>query len=62
MRRPLTKPNALVTMGQNRAAEHRADQMADLTQVCRDSALRVIELTEQVAALTARVEQLEGQR
>ncbi len=52
----------MTTMGANRAAEARADQMADMMVVGRESAVSLAELTEQVAALTARVEQPEGQR
>lgn len=58
--RLLGKPNAMSAMGANRAAESRAKQMADLMQVCRDSATLVVELSAQVAELRDRVEKLEG--
>ena len=47
-------------MGANRASEHNAKQMATLTETTRDTAIRVVELTEQVAALLQRVEDLEA--
>lgn len=58
----MTKPNAMIAMGQNRAAEARADQMANLLEASRNSAVRVVELTELVGDLTERVAVLESSR
>lgn len=59
MMTPMTKPNAMRAMGANRAGEHTAKQMAILTEASHDTANRVAELTEQVAALLQRVDDLE---
>lgn len=52
--RPQQKPNAAMQMGANRAAEHRADHMAALTEVRHRSTKRIVELTELVADLRVR--------
>jgi hypothetical protein len=58
MRQP--KSNGAIQMGANRAAEHRADNMATLIEVSHSSATRIIELTELVADLRDRVAALEA--
>lgn len=60
MMRPQQKPNAAMAMGANRAAELRADHMAALIETCRESAKRILELTELVAELQDRVAALEA--
>ena len=60
MMTPLPKPRGMAAMGANRANDHYAKQMAALMEATRDTASRVVELTEQVAALTQRVADLEG--
>jgi hypothetical protein len=60
MMTPLPKPRAMSAMGTNRAGEHNAKQMATLMETSRDMAVRVVELTEQVAALLDRVAALEA--
>ena len=60
MMTPLPKPRAMTAMGTNRAGEHNSKQMATLMEAARDTAVRVVELTEQVAALLDRVAALEG--
>lgn len=62
MMRPHTKPAAAMAMGANRAAEQREKQVAALMQLARDSAQRIVELTETVADLRERVAVLEGGR
>lgn len=62
MMRPHTKPAAAAAMGANRAAEQREKQVAELMQLARDSAQRIVELTETVADLRERVAVLEGGR
>ena len=57
MMAPKIKPNA---MGANRAGEHTTKQTAIGMETSRDMANRVTELTEQVAALLQRVDDLEG--
>ena len=61
MKRPLTTPKAAMAMGANRAAEHREKQVLELMDLCRSTVQRVAELTDQVANLTARLAQLEGE-
>ncbi len=60
MMTPLPKPRAMSAMGVNRAGEHNAKQMATLMEASRDMAVRVVKLTEQVAALLDRVAALEA--
>ena len=60
MMTPIPKPRAMSSMGANRAGEHNAKQMATLMEASRDTAVRVVELTEQVAALLDRVAVLEA--
>ena len=60
MMTPLPKPRAMTAMGTNRASEHNAKQMATLMEASRDTAVRVVELTEQVAVLLDRVVALEA--
>ena len=60
MMTPLPKPRAMSAMGANRANDHYAKQMAALMEATRDTASRVVELTEQVAALLDRVAALEA--
>ena len=60
MMTPLPKPRAMTAMGTNRASEHNAKQMATLMEASRDTAVRVVELTEQVAVLLDRVMALEA--
>ena len=62
MRQPMTKCSAMSATGQNRAAEARADQMADLTLVGRETAISLAELTALVGELQDRVAALEGKR
>ncbi len=62
MMRPLAKTAASVVMGANRAAEQRERQIVELMQIARDSAKRIVELTDLVADLTDRVAVLEGGR
>ncbi len=62
MMRPQTTPKAALAMGSNRAAEARERQVVELMQIARDSAQRIVELTETVADLTDRVAVLEGGR
>ena len=57
---PLPKPRGMAAMGANRASEHNAKQMATLMEATRDTANRVVELTEQVTALLDRVAALEA--
>lgn len=56
----LGKTNAHRAMGANRAAEQRDKELLVRNELARDSAQRIVELTELVADLTARVEALEG--
>lgn len=60
MMRQMHKASAMTAMGQNRAAEHREKQVADLMQVCRDSAALLVELSAEVVELRDRVAKLEG--
>jgi len=60
--RPQTPPKAALAMGANRAAEHREKQVVELMQIARDSAKRIVELTETMADLQDRVAVLEGGR
>ena len=62
MKEPLPKPKAAQAMAANRAAEQREKQLADLMVLCRDGAVRIVELTELVADLQDRVTALEGQQ
>ena len=59
MMTPLPKPRAMTAMVTYRSGEHNAKQMATLMEASRDTAVRVVELTEQVAALLDRVAALE---
>ena len=57
---PRTNPSALATMGANRKLERAQDRELELLNLARDSATRLVELTELVGDLRDRVEQLEG--
>ena len=60
MMTPLPKPRAMTAMVTYRSGEHNAKQMATLMEASRDTAARVVELTEQVTALLDRVAVLEA--
>lgn len=60
MRAPQPKPKGMTAMGANRALHHQAKTLGELTVLCSQTATRVIELTEQVATLSARVTELEA--
>ena len=60
MMTPQPNPRGMSAMGANRASEHNAKQVATLMEATRDIANRVLELTEQVATLMQRVEDLEA--
>lgn len=57
---PIPKSRAMAAIGANRAGDHNAKQIATLMEASRDPAIRVVELTEQVAALLDRVAVLEA--
>lgn len=57
---PLPKPRAMFARGSNRANDQAHKQMATLMQVTHDTATRVLDLTEKVAALLQRTEELEA--
>lgn len=61
MLRPLAKPAAAVAMAANVAAERRERQLAEMMDMARATMRRVVELTDQVADLSARIAQLEGE-
>jgi len=56
----MTKPNALLAMGANRATEARGVRDANVLPLIRASADRLLELTDLVAELQARVAALEA--
>jgi hypothetical protein len=58
--RQLAKPAAAAAMGANRASDHREKLMAEMMDLCRHSAQRIVELTEVVADLQERITQLEA--
>lgn len=62
MMRPQTTPKAALAMGANRANERNAKDMAELKELCRLGAQRIVELTDLVADLQERVAVLEGGR
>ena len=53
-------PSALAAMGANRAKELAQDRNLELLTLARDSAARLVELTELVVELQARIELLES--
>jgi hypothetical protein len=56
----MTKPNALLAMGANRATEAREIRDANVLPLIKVSAQRLVDLTELVAELRDRVEALEA--
>ena len=58
--RAKTNPSALQAMGNNRAKEAAQDRELELLSLARDSATRIVELTELVGDLRERVAVLEG--
>ncbi len=60
MKIPQPKPRAMAAMGANRAAEHNVNRVAEAIELAQAIAKRVVELTDQVATLTQRVEDLEA--
>lgn len=53
-------PAAFAAMGANRAKERAQDRELELLEMARDSAKRIVELTELVSALQDRIAVLEG--
>lgn len=60
MKQPLPKPKGMSAMGANRAMDHQAKTLSELTVLSAATANRVLELTEQVTTLTQRVAELEA--
>jgi hypothetical protein len=58
--RQLAKPAAAAAMDANRASDQREKLMAEMMDLCRHSARRIVELTEVVADLQERITQLEA--
>lgn len=58
--RPKTNPSALAVMGANRAKEQAQDRNLELLEMARDSATRIVELTELVGKLQDRIAVLEA--
>ena len=62
LQRPKTNPSALGAMGANRKLERAQDRELEFLTLARDSATRLVELTELVGVLKERIELLEGSR
>jgi hypothetical protein len=60
MKQPLPKPKGMTAMAANRALDHQAKTLTELTSLCAATANRVIELTALATALAARVAELEA--
>jgi hypothetical protein len=60
MKQPQPKPRGMTAMGQNRALDNQAKTLGELTVLCSQTAIRVLELTELATALAARVGELEA--
>ena len=57
--RSKTNPAALAAMGANRAKEQAQDRQLELLEMARNSATRIVELTELVGELHDRIAVLE---
>lgn len=60
MMRPQTKPKAMSAMGANRALDRQAKTLAELTELWLATGKRVLELTELMETLEAKVAALEA--
>lgn len=60
MMRPQPKPKGMTAMGANRALDHQAKSLAELTELWLATGKRVLELTELVQTLEAKVAALEA--
>ena len=60
MMRPQPKPKGMIAMGANRALDHQAKTLAELTVLEVATGNRVLELTELVQTLEAKVAALEA--
>lgn len=60
MMRPQPKPKGMTAMGANRNLEHQAKTLAELTELWIATGKRVLELTELVETLEAKVAALEA--
>lgn len=60
MMRPQPKPKAMSAMGANRALDHQAKSLAELTELQVATGNRVLELTELVGTLVQRIDELEA--
>jgi hypothetical protein len=58
--RPKTNPAALAAMGANRSKERAQDRELELLELARDSAVRIVALTELVGDLQDRIAVLEA--
>ena len=58
--RPKTNPSALGDMGANRKLDRAQDRELELLTLARDSATRLVELTELVGVLQERIAVLES--
>ena len=60
MMRPQPKPKGMTAMGANRALDHQAKTLAELTELWLATGKRVLELTELVGTLVQRIDELEA--